>query len=150
MNSSQLKIREGAIQEVVDISLEIPEFDNPYNKEVYEQRLNGKIFLIAIAEINGQLAGFKVGYDKFGSKTFYTWMGGVLPDYRNAGVARALAKFQEQFAKNEGFETVLLKTRNRHKAMLHFALNSGFQIIEVESRPDVSENRILLKKSLLD
>lgn len=145
-----VNIREGTIAEVVEISNQIPEFDQPYPAEVYEQRLNGKQHLSAVAELNDQLVGFKVGYDKFGTSSFYTWMGGVVPQFRKSGVAKALADFQEKFAAANGFEAVVLKTRNRHKAMLHFALNSGFDIIEVESRSEVSENRIILRKSLVN
>lgn len=148
MSVNRVIVRKGSIEEVVRLSNEIPEFDNPHGKEVYEDRLKSKKHLIAIAEVEGELAGFKVGYDKFGNTSLYTWMGGVLPKFRKMGVAKALADFQEQYAIEEGFDSVILKTRNRHKNMLHFALKFGFEIIEVEPRVESSENRILLKKQL--
>ncbi|MDW3211602.1 MAG: GNAT family N-acetyltransferase [Reichenbachiella sp.] len=148
MSVNRVIVRKGSIEEVVRLSNEIPEFDNPHDKEVYEDRLKSKKHLIAIAQVEGELAGFKVGYDKLGNSSFYTWMGGVLPKFRKMGVAKVLADFQEQYAIEEGFDSVILKTRNRHKNMLHFALKSGFEIIEVEPRVESSENRILLKKQL--
>jgi len=148
MSVNKVIVRIGSIEEAVRLSNDIPEFDNPHDKEVYEGRLKSKKHLIAIAEVEDELAGFKVGYDKFGNTSFYTWMGGVLPKFRKMGVAKALADFQEQYAIEEGFDSVILKTRNRHKNMLHFALKSGFEIIEVEPRVESSENRILLKKQL--
>ncbi|WP_420581830.1 GNAT family N-acetyltransferase [Reichenbachiella sp.] len=148
MSSNKATIREGTIEEVVKISNQIPEFDSPYGREEYLKRLDGKKYLIAIAKVENELAGFKVGYDKFGNTSFYTWMGGVLPRFRKMGLAKALAGFQEQFAVEEGFDSVILKTRNRHKNMLHFAISSGFGIVGLEHRPEQSENRILLKKQL--
>lgn len=148
VNESKIHIRKGAIAEAVQISQSISELDNPHDEEVYKERLEGKKHLVAIAEIDGVLAGFKVGYDKFGNDSFYTWMGGVLPAYRQMGVAKALADFQESYARAQGFDSVILKTRNRHKNMLLFALSSGFEIIDVEPMEPSEENRILLKKRL--
>ena len=148
MSLNKAIIREGSIEEAVTISNQIPEFDNPHVKEIYKQRLGNKKHLIVIAEVEGELAGFKVGYDKFGNTSFYTWMGGVLPKFRKMGLAKALADFQEQFAVEEGFDSIILKTRNRHKNMLHFAISSGFEIMDVETRLESAENRILLKKQL--
>lgn len=148
VSRSKIYIRKGSIEEVVQLSRSIPEFDNPHCRDVYEQRLKGKRHLIAVAEIDKELTGFKVGYDKFGNSSFYSWMGGVLPAFRKMGVAAALASFQENYAKEQGFDAVILKTRNRHKNMLLFALKSGFEIIEVETKVPSKENRILLKKKL--
>lgn len=149
MKDQDVIIRKGSVEEAVDLSLLIPEFENPHRKEIYYQRLEGKCHLIAIAEVNGKPVGFKVGYDKFDDKSFYTWMGGVLPSYRKLGIARKLADYQEEFAKKEGYESIILKTRNRHQNMLLFAISSGFEIIDVEIKDTVKENRILLKKLLL-
>lgn len=148
MSLKKTTIRKGSIKEAVELSYQIPEFDNPHSKEIYQERLQNKKHLIAIAEVEGELAGFKVGYDKFGNTSFYTWMGGVLPKFRKKGLAKALAEFQEQFAMKEGFNSVILKTRNCHKNMLHFAISSGFEIVDVELREKSSENRILLNKQL--
>ena len=145
---NEISIRKGTIEEVVMISKEISEFVKPYNELVYQERLLNKDHLILVAEVNNQLAGFKVGYDKFQDGSFYTWMGGVKKEYRQIGVARKLAECQEEYAKSKGYKSIVLKTRNRHKNMLLFALNSGFDIIEVLTRHPISENRIVLKKAL--
>lgn len=143
-----IQIREGSVEEVVQLSRSLPEFLNPHAEDVYDERLKGKLHLIAVAEVDQQLAGFKVGYDKFGDSSFYTWMGGVLPEYRKMGVARSLANFQESFVRKNGFDSIILKTRNRHKNMLLFALSSGFQIIGFEPERVNRESRILLKRDL--
>lgn len=146
--ADDISIRKGTIEEVVMISNEILEFDKPHESKVYRERLLDKDYLILIAVVEGQLAGFKVGYDKFDDGTFYTWMGGVKKAFRQLGVARKLAEVQERYVMSKGYKSILLKTRNRHKNMLHFALKSGFEIIEVLTMNPTSENRIILKKEL--
>jgi ribosomal protein S18 acetylase RimI-like enzyme len=136
------------IEMAVIISRMIPEFANPHPGEEYERRLRGKSSLILAAYIQDKPAGFKVGYDKFGDGSFYSWMGGVVPEFRRHHVAKALAEEQEKWAFERGFTSIVFKTRNRHKAMLSFAIGNGFSIIEVEPRESLDEYRIILKKEL--
>jgi ribosomal protein S18 acetylase RimI-like enzyme len=146
--SDDISIRKGTIVEVVLISNEISEFDKPHDASMYKERLLDKDYLILVAEVVNQLVGFKVGYDKFQDGTFYTWMGGVKKEYRRNGIAKALATHQEDYAKSKGYDSIILKTRNRHKEMLIFALKSGFEIIEVLTMNSINEHRIILKKQL--
>jgi ribosomal protein S18 acetylase RimI-like enzyme len=144
----RIDIKKASIEEIVALSRQIPEFDNPHPEEEYTKRLAGKKFLLLIASINKVAVGFKVGYDKENNGSFYSWMGGVLPAYREAGVARELANVQETWARENGFTSIRFKTRNRHKAMLLFGINNGFQIIAVEPREIIAEYRLLLEKKL--
>lgn len=143
------QIKKGSIEDAVTVSNQIPELENPHSEDVYKNRINGKKHLILIAYVEERMVGFKVGYDKFeDGKNFYTWMGGVLPDFREKGIAAALAKKQEAWIVQNGFQNVILKTRNKHQGMLIFAIKNNFKIIELEPRDNLEESRILLKKSL--
>ena len=113
----------------------------------YERRLNESA-LILTAELNGSPIGFKVGYDRFKDGSFYSWMGGVLPDYRQSGVASALADVQEEWAKENGYKTIKLKTRNKHEAMIAFAIDRGFDITESEPNKDSRWMGIWMEKIL--
>ena len=94
------QIKKGSIEDAVSVSNQIPELENPHPKEVYENRMKGKKHLILIAYVEEEMVGFKVGYDKFeDGQNFYTWMGGVLPDFRKKGIADALSKKQETWIK---------------------------------------------------
>ena len=141
-------IRVGTIKEVVDISKKIPEFENPHPEDEYTRRLNNKKYLILVACADGIPVGFKVAYDKLNDGSLYSWMGGVMPDFRRLHLARQLAEAQEEWAKKNGYTAVICKTRNKHKAMLLFAIQSGFQITGVEIREIIEEYRILLQKKL--
>ena len=144
----EYKIRTGSINEVVAISQQIPEFNNPYPKETYEARLTGVPHLILVAEYEGKGVGFKVGYDRDKDSSFYSWMGGVLPDHRRAKLARRLAEQQEAWAKEQGYKRIRFKTRNKLKAMQIFAISRGFDIIGLFPEEDLGEYRILMEKQL--
>lgn len=147
MTTNNILIREGHIAEAVALSLSIPEFITPHPVEEYQKRLEGVPSLIIVAEIAGKIVGFKVGY-AMDKQLFYSWMGAVLPEFRQFGVAKALAIQQEEWARTQGFTCIQFKTRNRLKAMLQFALGNGFDIIGMEPRETVAEYRILLQKML--
>lgn len=141
-------IRQGRIEEVVTLSHFIPEFEALYDIEEFRRRLDGVPHLILIAEVAGRLAGFKVGYEREFDGTFYSWMGGVLPVFREQGIASQLADRQEAWARDQGYTGVRLKTRNRFKNMLYFALKRGFDIIQVEQVEQKMDYRIWLEKDL--
>ena len=119
----------------MDLSFKIPEFNSPFKIKEYKKRCAGK-HLALIAEIDNQPVGFKIGYDRFKNGSFYSWMGGVLPKFRRMGVAYSLANFQEKWAAENGFNSIILKTRKKHDEMIAFSLNRGFIIIEETRYPD--------------
>ncbi len=131
---------------VVGISQQIPELENPYPESEYRKRLKDVPHLILAAFSEAKAVGFKVGYERDGA--FYSWMGGVLPDWRRHGVAQKLAQSQEDWARKNGYDIIRFKTRNRHKAMLIFALKNGFHITGFEKKGTIPDWRILLEKPL--
>ena len=143
----KIEVRHGTFKECVTLSNQIPEFDNPYYLEEYEKRC-GEIHLILITEIKGKPIGFKIGYDRYKEGSFYSWMGGVLPEFRQNGIANALADYQENWAKENGFGSIKLKTRNKHKAMIQFSLKRGFVIQEEIPKTPNEETRILMVKDI--
>ena len=146
--SRKIEIVEGDVATLLQFSPQVPEFSPPYlTMEEYQRRVAGRRALILFAVVDGEIAGFKAGYER--EDTFYSWLGAVFPAYRRMGIARMLAEVQEREIKGMGFPTVTFKTRNCHRNMLLFAIGNGFHIIGFEAREDPLQNRILLKKSLL-
>lgn len=146
-------ITTGTIEEAVAISQQIPEFQYaPLTAEaeiqLYQNRMQNKVHLILIAWVNGQPAGFKAGYQRYNNRTFYSFMGAVLPQYRRMGIARALAKEQEKWAKQNGYTRLVFKTRNRFANMLLFAIGNGFKIVKVKPAQTLANYRIHLQKRL--
>jgi GNAT superfamily N-acetyltransferase len=90
--------------------------------------------------------GFKIGYERDGQ--FYSWLGAIIPSFRKMGIATAFANRQEEWARNHGYHTLWMKTRNRFPEMLIMALQRGFVITGFDAREHVREHRIILAKSL--
>ena len=143
-----ISIQEGNIAQVVALSLQIPEFVNPYPATIYEEKMKDKKHLILLAYVENHAVGFKVGYERMQDGSFYSWMGGVLPAFRKKGIAKQLAIAQHTWAKAQGYQKIRFKTRNCHRNMLLMAISDGFQIIDVEPKEQVEEYRIWLEKAL--
>lgn len=142
-----IQVKAGDIVSVVELSKQIPAFHQPYEAEEYAKRLDDVPHLILVAYENEKAVGFKVGYERAGVG-FYSWMGGVLPSHHRKGIARRLAETQETWARQQGYKSITFKTLNRHRSMLHFAIQNGFYFIKVDPRPEIEENRIWLRKDL--
>ncbi len=141
-----IKIRQGTIEEALRVSDQIPEFLDGYGKEEYKFRLENKLNLILIAEDGDKAVGFKVGYQT--DDYFYSWVGGVVPEYRRSGVAKKLSDFLEQWVKEKGISVVRFKTQNKFKHMLIFALKNGFSIIGTVPFDRDEGFKVLLEKKL--
>ncbi|MFQ6605117.1 MAG: GNAT family N-acetyltransferase [Fidelibacterota bacterium] len=141
-------IREGTIQDAVTLSRRVPELDRPYDEAEYVKRLATAHHLILIAENEGRALGFKVGYDRYGDGSFYSWMGGVLPDSRRRGIARRLQETQEAWACQNGYDRLRVKTRKKHTAMIQFLRRSGFTCREKIQRQPAGETRLIFEKSI--
>ena len=142
-------VRPGSINEVLAIQELVPEFDKPYSKSEYNHRLLASEHVILIAECDGEIAGFKVGYDRFlDGEVFYSWMGAVIPDHRSKGIARLLLHKMQVWCKLKGYKVLKFKTMNRHRNMLRFAINEGFYVVDFEPYPDPLLSRIYFEKKL--
>ncbi len=148
MAMEEINIKQGTIEDCLQIQEQIPEFDDRlYNREDYKERLASSKSLILVATLGAKPVGFKAGY-ALDSRCFYSWMGAVLPQFRQLKIAKNLADYQEQWAKKQGFEKVRFKTRNELKPMLIFALKNGFFIAEFSKREPIQKSRIILEKIL--
>ncbi|SEG31183.1 GNAT family N-acetyltransferase [Algoriphagus boritolerans] len=142
------QIREASPDELLWLHERIPEFPGKASLEFYTERLNDRVYLALIAEKDGELLGFKVGYQDPSPDTFYSWMGGVRPEFRKVGVAAALAEYQETWAMEKGFKRIYFKTRNRFPAMISLGLKRGFKIIQVIRKGGVEDYRVVMRKEL--
>ena len=131
------------LDDVLALSAEI--FDKSYQREEYEKRLGVDHFM-QVGYVDGQPVAFKIGY-RTDEKTFYSWFGGVHPDFRRQGWATRLADMQERHASWAGYEKITMKTRRKREAMLNFAQKRGFVITKVEGE-SAPNDKIHLEKIL--
>ncbi|WP_247236213.1 GNAT family N-acetyltransferase [Telluribacter sp. SYSU D00476] len=111
---------------------------------------NGLYTLLAYDD--QRLAGFKMGYRRKPGH-FYSWLGGVLPDYRKQGIASELMQRQHHWCQQNGYRTIRTQTMNRWRTMLILNLRHGFDVIGVVATSGVAtpgqEPKIVLEKKLI-
>lgn len=147
MNNS-IEIKETSFDEIVQVSSLIPEFDEDYITKSFKERWTWKETLILSAYADWPPVGYLVWYDRYQDSSFYCWMTGVAPRFRQQGILTALMNYQDQWAKDHGYIMVKIKTRNTRREMLAYLVKQGFNFIEVISQDSVEENRILLQKNI--
>ena len=142
------QLREASLAELLWVHERIPEFPGKASLDFYTERLKHRLHLALVAEKEGELLGFKVGYQSDKPDTFYSWMGGVRPEFRGKGIATSLAEEQERWAKAQGFTSVFFKTRNRFPEMIQFGVKRGFKIVDLYPKGGVEDYRIVMRKDL--
>ncbi len=140
-------IRQGSLAEVVSIVAKIDEFVNKESEASLSARLDGKTHYIQIAEQDGILVGFKIGY-QVDHDTFYSWFGGVTGKARGNGVAQALLEAQEKWARDHNYQTITVKSRNQFPAMLRLLIRNGYLIDNYDKKDNILESRIHFTKPL--
>ena len=147
-NSPSLQLREASLTELFWLHERITEFLGKASLSFYEERLRHRLSLALVAHWDGELAGFKVGYQSELPEQFYSWMGGVRPEFRRKGIATALAAEQERWAKEAGFRAVFFKTRNRFPGMIQFGIARGYKVVDLFPKGGVEDYRIVMRKDL--
>lgn len=133
---------------ILDVLNQLPEFENGFEKEDLIKRLNNTERIMLIAEFAGKPIGCKVAYNRYFDGSIYSWLGGVLPPFRNVGVATLLLEQLEVEARKRFLSAIRFKTRNNFSNMLAFSIKRGFYIIGFEKNFPISDSRIELQKDL--
>lgn len=102
--------------------------------------------LIVTARHRKQIIGFKIGYPVL-NEAFYSWIGGVHPDFRRKGIASRLADEQEKWVRRKGFKRLKTKSMNRFKPMIMLNLQRGFNITKVYTN-EKGQTKIVFFKDL--
>jgi GNAT superfamily N-acetyltransferase len=84
-----------------------------------------------------------------GRRVLYTWIGGTRRDWRGQGHFRALTEQQELWAIEQGFDEIVVKTKNKFYEMRGTLDHLRFEVVKYER--DVSNNaesKVYLSKKL--
>ena len=121
-------------------------FDD-YKIDFFKSRIDKKEdVLIVLCYNSDMLVGFKIGY-RYNETTFYSWVGGVLLSFRQKGIAKHLAKLQEENVTTKRYSKMRTKSMNRFKPMMILNLKNGFNIVQVYTN-DIGQTKVVFEKEL--
>ncbi|NNC69661.1 MAG: GNAT family N-acetyltransferase [Flavobacteriaceae bacterium] len=113
----------------------------------FKDRLYEKNNVLAILALkNNSVVGFKIGYE-YDQTTFYSWIGGVIEKHRKKGIAKHLAKLQEQWVGDQGYSKLRTKSMNQFKNMMVLNLKNGFDIKTIYTN-DSGQTKIIFEKEI--
>jgi GNAT superfamily N-acetyltransferase len=85
-----------------------------------------------------------------GRRILYTWIGGTRRDWRGQGFFRALTEQQEAWAVEQGFDEIVVKTKNKFYEMRATLDHLRFEVVKYErNNADNAESKVYLSKKLL-
>jgi hypothetical protein len=85
-----------------------------------------------------------------GRKILYTWIGGTRRDWRGQGHFRALTEQQELWAVEQGFDEIVVKTKNKFYEMRGTLDHLHFEVVKYERHAaDNAESKVYLSKKIL-
>ncbi len=106
----------------------------------FHRKLNQlQTFYCLIAYDLAEPVAIKIGYAA-SEEIFYSWYGGVLPQYRELGLGSILMQKQHEWCRQKKFRKIQTKSRNSNIQMIHLNLKSGLQIVGTE-REDGDNNK---------
>ena len=84
------------------------------------------------------------GYVQFdGRRVLYTWIGGTRRDWRGQGFFRALTEQQEHWAIEQGFDEIIVKTKNKFYDMRGTLDHLHFEVVKYERNgADNAESKV--------
>ena len=84
-----------------------------------------------------------------GRRILYQWIGGTRSDWRGQGHFRALTEEQEVWAMENGFDEIIVKTKNRYYEMRSTLAQLRFDIVRFVQHPaDSQESKLFFSKRL--
>ena len=83
-----------------------------------------------------------------GRRILYNWLGATRHDWRGQGHFRALSEEQEVWAVAQGYDEIIVKTKNRYYDMRGALDSLEYNVIKLEPADDTLESKVYLSKRL--
>jgi GNAT superfamily N-acetyltransferase len=139
---------DGLLHEIADIHNAV--FRPRRGVDFFKRRFLGRYnCLNLLGRVGDRNVGFWTGFE-LKPGTFYHWLGAVLPEYRRQGVARQFHEAQGAWVREHGYESIRSECLNSQREFLHFALNTGFNIVGTRWDPSHADTLILLERTVVE
>ena len=125
-------------------------FAPPRDEASFRRRVEGRRnVLFLIAQLDRRPVGFLTALE-LKPDTHFSWLCGVLPEFRRMGIASQLIEAHQAWARQQGYEMVRFECYNRHRAMLHTAINHGANIVGIRWDNQHHDNLVVFERDLTD
>ena len=141
-------VKETSIEEALKVFGKISEFDRPEygTVEFFKERIDNKDCLILSAYAHEDIVGYFIAYEK--DDSFYCWLAAVEPKYRKNGILTKMMNIYEEYARNNEYINLTIKTGNNKREMLSYLVKNNWNFVEVIPGEKLEDNEIILKKEL--
>lgn len=126
-----MNIRTASLTELIRVHNQIAELLPINSADYFSARIGDKNYLALVAEMDGVLVGYKLGY-WISEGIFYSWLGGVHPEYRKKGIAKLLLLEQEERVCDAGGTEIRVKSMNQFRSMLLLLISQEYGITGTE------------------
>lgn len=107
-------------------------------------RYNG---LRLIAALDDLPVGFFLGFELKPS-VYFSWLYGVLPEFRRKGIASQLMDAVHAWATEHDYASIRFECQNGHRPMLHLAIAREYNLVGIRWDPDLESNLVIFEKEL--
>ena len=135
---------------------EIPMITSLYNQifrpardlESFRRRFRGRYnVLMLVARLDDKPVGFFIGFE-LKPDVFFTWFYGVVPEYRRQGIASQLMDAVHSWARQNEYESIRMECHNKHRPMLHLAIELEYDIVGMRWDPERGDNLVIFENVL--
>ena len=97
--------------------------------EFFRRRYLGRYNpLMMVATVDSRPVGFYCGFE-LKPNTFFSWLYGVLPDFRRLGIASQLMDAAEAWVAQHEYSSIRFECQNGHRPMLHLAIERSYDVV---------------------
>ena len=121
-------------------------FQNHRVSEARLAKIKNQQPLLLVAYHKDKPIGFKLGYTIAGTARFFSWLGGVHPDFRRQGLAQRMLEIQEAYASKIGSSEIYFTSFEKFPAMIRLGKRNGYRL--TRSEMDEGELKFWYAKTL--
>jgi len=144
-----------AVIDVVGMD-DLPQIVELYNQifrpsrpiEEFRRRYLGRYNILQmVARVGAQPIGFFLGFE-LKPDTFFAWFYGVLNEHRRSSIGSQLMEAAQSWAAQHEYASIRLECHNQHRAMMHLAIDLGYDIVGLRWDADRGDNLVIFEKNL--
>ena len=118
------------------------------DEEFFRRRFRGRHNVTTmVAMVDDRHVGFIIGFE-LRPTTFFSWICGVLPDFRRTGISTQLMQAQYAWALGHEYTTIRFECNNQHRPMLHVAITEGYDLVGIRWDTESANNVVIFEKGL--